>query len=135
MDEVILNKFASLEKCIRRIREEYAACKGNLEVDILRQDSVVLNIERACEQTFYLGQRIIRVKKLGLPKEYRDIFKILAEHDIISKDLSENLQKMVGFRNLAIHEYTAIDIDKLKNIIEHKIDDLLIFARLILSLN
>ncbi len=134
MDEVILNKFASVEKCIRRIRDEYAICKGDIEADILRQDSIVLNLERACEQTFDMGQRIIRIKKLGLAKEYRDIFKILAENKIISRELSENLQRMVGFRNLAIHEYTAIDIDKLKNIIEEKINDFLAFGRILLSL-
>ena len=40
---------------------------------------------------------------------------------------------MVGFRNLAIHEYTSIDIDKLKYIIEHRLDDLLQFGRLLLK--
>ena len=76
MDEVLLNKFASIEKCIKRVRQEYLACAGDIENDILRQESIVLNIERACEQCFDMGQRIIRQRKLGLAKEYREIFAI-----------------------------------------------------------
>lgn len=134
MDDVLINKFASLEKCLKRIRDEFSACNGNIESDILRQDSIVLNIERACEQCFDMGQRIIRQKKLGLAKEYRDIFSILAEKQIISEDLANNLKKMVGFRSLAIHEYTSIDIDKLKDIIEHRLQDLQQFGNILIAL-
>ena len=34
MDEVMFNKVASLEKCIRRVQEEYAACQGDIENEI-----------------------------------------------------------------------------------------------------
>lgn len=134
MDEVILNKFASLEKCLKRVRDEYLACHGDILTDILRQDSIVLNIERACEQCFDMGQRIIRQKKLGLAKEYRDIFSILHEHKIIPETMSIHLKSMVGFRNLAIHEYTSIDVDKLKYIIEHRLEDLFQFGRVLIAL-
>jgi hypothetical protein len=40
MDDVLINKFVSLEKCIKRIKEEYKACEGNIQEDILRQDSI-----------------------------------------------------------------------------------------------
>jgi uncharacterized protein YutE (UPF0331/DUF86 family) len=134
MDDVLINKFASLEKCLLRVREEYEACNGDIQKDILRQDSIVLNIERACEQCFDMGQRVIRQKKLGLAKEYREIFNILCEKKIISESLSIPLKQMVGFRNLAIHEYTAIDIEKLKHIIEHRLNDLLQFGQILIAL-
>lgn len=134
MDDVLLNKFASLEKCLKRVQEEYAACHGEIQKDILRQDSIVLNIERACEQCFDMGQRVIRQKKLGLVKEYREIFTILYENKIISETLSTCLKNMVGFRNLAIHEYHAIDIDKLKHIIDNRLEDLHQFGRILISL-
>lgn len=134
MDEVILNKFSSLEKCIGRVREEYLACNGDIKNDILRQDSIVLNIERAFEQCIDIGQRIIRKQQLGLAKEYRDVFTILAEKKVISETMADHLKKMVGFRNLAIHEYAAIDIDILKAIIENRLEELLEFGRIIIKL-
>ena len=134
MDDIVLNKFESIEKCIRRIKEEYKTCNGDIETDILRQDSIVLNLERACEQAFDMGQRVIRNKQLGLAKEYRDIFMILNKHHIIEKKLSDDLQRMVGFRNLAIHEYTSLDIEKLKYIIEHRVEQLLTFGKILIAL-
>ena len=128
MDEVILNKFSSLEKCIYRVREEYAACKGDIKNDILRQDSIILNIERACEQCIDIGQRTIRKRQLGLAKEYRDVFTILAEKKIIPTTMSDHLKKMVGFRNL------AIDIEILKSIIDNRLEELLEFGRIIIKL-
>ncbi|OGV25589.1 MAG: hypothetical protein A3F18_08280 [Legionellales bacterium RIFCSPHIGHO2_12_FULL_37_14] len=134
MDDVLIEKFASLERCLTRIKDEYSACKGNIQTDILRQDSIILNIERACEQCFDMGQRVIRQKKLGLAKEYRDIFTILHAKNIIPETLATHLKSMVGFRNLAIHEYTSIDIDKLKHIIENRLSDLHSFAKLLITL-
>jgi uncharacterized protein YutE (UPF0331/DUF86 family) len=134
MDEVLVSKFTSLEKCIKRIRDEYQACAGNIETDILRQDAIVLNLERACEQCLDMGQRFIRNKKWPLAKEYRDIFAILFQEKIIAKELSEDLQKMVGFRNLAIHDYAKLEMEQLKYIIEHRVDQLLLFGRTMVSL-
>ena len=133
MDEIVLSKVASLERCIQRIREEYRNCNGNIKDDILRQDSIVLNLERACEQCIDIGQRVIRRERIGLAKEYREVFKILAEHHYISNELSEVLQKMVGFRNIAIHDYMQINMDILKHIIEHRLEDLLLFAKILMK--
>lgn len=134
MDDILLHKFASLERCITRVKEEYQACSGDLENDILRQDSVVLNLERACEQVFDMGQRVIRTKKLGLAKEYRDIFLTLESNEIISKELSNNLQKMVGFRNIATHNYTELNMIILKRVVEERVIDLLEFGKMMIAL-
>lgn len=133
MDNIILAKLASIERCLSRIEEEYQASGKNLEHDILRQDSIVLNLQRACEQCIDVGQRIIRLKKLGLPNEYREIFELLASHKIISEELSKRLQLMVGFRNVAIHEYQKLDLNRLKNIIEIRLQDFREFIRVLLQ--
>ena len=132
--EILLNKFESLERCVHRIREEYHACNGDIEHDILRQDSIILNLERACEQTIAIGQYIVRSKKLGMPKEYRDVFILLEQEKMISHDMSQHLQKMVGFRNIAVHEYKSLSIDILKHIIAHRLDELMDFGRMSLTL-
>jgi hypothetical protein len=49
MDDVILNKAAAIERCLHRVREVYADDDRNLREDLTRQDSIVLNLQRACE--------------------------------------------------------------------------------------
>ena len=48
MNDVILNKRATVERCIARIREEYAD-EATLRGSFTKQDSVILNLQRACD--------------------------------------------------------------------------------------
>ncbi len=132
MDDVLINKAASIERCIQRIREEYtdlAAFKNN----ITKQEAIILNLQRAAETAIDMGTRIIRLKHLGIPQNSRDVFILLANAKIISDELSKRMQKMVGFRNIAIHEYSALNLEIVSAIIEGHLPDLLDFSHIILS--
>lgn len=132
-EAVIINKFQTIEKCINRIKEEYEENPENLD-DYRREDMIVLNLQRACEAASDLAAYIVSTRKLGLPQSKRDNFKLLEENKIIDSQTSKNMQNMIGFRNIAVHEYKEIDTEILKNIIEKHLDDLLDFARIILNL-
>jgi uncharacterized protein YutE (UPF0331/DUF86 family) len=78
-DEVILNKAATIERCVTRAREEYAKDPTTFQTDYTRQDAAILNIQRACEAALDCGQHIIRRERLGVPQSSRDVFRLLAE--------------------------------------------------------
>jgi uncharacterized protein YutE (UPF0331/DUF86 family) len=128
MDDVIINKCESIKRCIKRIEEDY---DEEFETNLTKQDAVILNIQRAIQQAIDLGAYIIKQRKLTPPKTSKEIFEILEKEKIIDKNLSENLQKMVGFRNLAIHEYTKLRLDILEYIIKNRIWDLYEFQKVI----
>ena len=48
MDDVLLNKAAIIERCLQRISEEYQGHENELETNYTRQDSIILNLLRAC---------------------------------------------------------------------------------------
>ena len=64
-NDVILNKAATIERGVKRVRHEYFADPDTLVATLTRQDADVLNIQRACEATLDMGQVVIRQKKLG----------------------------------------------------------------------
>ncbi len=76
---------------------------------------------------------IVPTRKLGLPQNKRESFVLLEENKIIDSNMSKNMQGMVGFRNIAVHDYKEIDKDILKDVIENHLTDLLDFARIILN--
>ncbi|USK87483.1 type VII toxin-antitoxin system HepT family RNase toxin [Peribacillus asahii] len=131
-NDVILNKVATIERCLKRIHEEYAGNPANLK-DYTKQDSIILNIQRACEASIDLAMHIVSEKKLGLPKASRDAFKFLQEAKIIDSALAKTLMNMVGFRNIAVHDYQAIELDILQAIIEQHLGDFIIFTTIILN--
>ena len=53
-DDVVLNKSAVIERCLARIREEYQGYEAELMTDFTRQDSIILNLLRACEAALML---------------------------------------------------------------------------------
>lgn len=130
MDEILINKKTTIERCIRRIHEDY---QDDFRTNFTKQDAVILNIERACQSVIDMGNRFIRIKQLGLPQSNRDTFIKLEKNGIINKTLSVNLQSMAGFRNLAIHDYSSMNIDVVINIIENQLSQLLDFAEIIIG--
>ena len=130
---VVLNKFETIEKCINRINEEYENNPQNLE-DYRRMDMIVLNLQRAYEAVLDLAMYVVSNRKLGLPQNKREAFKLLENDKIIDAQMSKNMQGMVGFRNIAVHDNKEIDEKILQDVIENHLNDLLEFARTILNL-
>lgn len=132
-NEVVLNKVSTIERCVKRIKEVYADEPLNLK-DYTKQDSIILNIQRACEASIDLAMHIVSEKKLGLPKTSREAFKLLQEANIIDERLAKTLMNMVGFRNIAVHDYQTIELDILQAIINQHLGDFSAYTKLLLNL-
>jgi len=132
-NELLLNKAATIERCIARATEEYEKDIQNFEDDYTRQDAAILNIERACETALDMGHIYVRENKLGIPQSSRNVFELLEKGNVISKELSEKLKKMVGFRNIAIHDYQNIQIPILLEVIKTHLNDLLEFSKIVVQ--
>lgn len=133
MNDVTVNKITSIQRCIKRAREEYAAAQNNFENDYTHQDAAILNITRACEQSIDLANHIIKIKKLGIPTDSSESFDLLYNGGLITGKLRDALKKMVGFRNTIIHEYQEIDINIVINIIKKNLEDILQFTDTIME--
>ena len=77
---------------------------------------------------------IVSERKLGVSKASREGFKLLHEADIINEALAKTLMNMVGFRNIAVHDYQALELDILETILEKHIDDFKQFTKIVLQL-
>jgi uncharacterized protein YutE (UPF0331/DUF86 family) len=132
-DEVVLNKAAVIERCLDRIAEEYENNEEELESNCTRQDAIVLNLLRASEAAIDLAMHTARVEKLGLPQESREAFALLEESGWIEPDLSRRMQAMVGFRNIAVHDYQKLRLEILESILNHHLEDFRAFASAMLN--
>ena len=128
MDDVLLNKAATIERCLIRIQEEYENHKDELETNFTRQDSIILNLQRACEASIDGAMHLVRQNKFGIPQQSRDAFIMLADNNLIDLQLSKNMQSMVGFRNIAIHNYQKLSLPILRSILESHLVDFRSFA-------
>ena len=76
-----------------------------------------------------------KVKKIGIPTSSSESYDLLARKQIIPSDLAEKLKKMVGFRNISVHEYQKIDYAIVISVIEKELGDLIRFTDRIMDLD
>ena len=133
VDDVLINKAATIERCVMRAREEYDKSPATFASDHTRQDAATLNVQRACDAAMAMGQHLIRRERLGIPQSSRDVFTLLAQAGWIESDLATRMQKMVGFRNIAVHDYQSVNLAILQGIIENNMADLKQMAEVMLK--
>lgn len=132
VDDVALNKAAAIERAVKRVREEHAGDDANLLANQTRQDAIILNLQRACESSIDAAMHLVRVHKLGIPQESRDAFALLEQAGRLEASLADRMKRMVGFRNVAVHDYQRLSLDIVRSIVRERLDDFVEFARVVL---
>ncbi|MFC4355636.1 DUF86 domain-containing protein [Chryseomicrobium palamuruense] len=130
MQDVLVNKISTIERCVKRIHQEYNHTPENL-IDLTKQDSIVMNIQRAYEATIDLSVHMISERKLGFPKLRMDAFSLLYEDGIIDAKLATSLLRIGEFLSTALKKDTVEEIDILESILTDDIDAFLKFTLLI----
>lgn len=132
-DDVLVNKAATVERCVARAREEYEAEPGTFLTDFTRQDAAILNVQRACEAVLDMGQHLVRRDKLGVPQSARDVFDLLAKAHFIDAPLADALKRMVAFRHIAVHDDQNLLLPILVSVITQHLSEFLVFTQIVLK--
>ena len=132
VDDVALNKAASIERAVKRVREEHAGDDANLLANQTRQDAIILNLQRACESSIDAAMHLVRIHKLGIPQESRDAFELLEKAGRLDASLSDRMKRMVGFRTVAVHDYQRLNLDIVRSIVRERLEDFIEFSRVVL---
>ena len=75
-----------------------------------------------------IASHVVKIKKLGLPQDSRDAFRLLREGGLLSDEQFQSLLAMVGFRNVLVHEYRKLDFQILERVIQDRLQSLVEFA-------
>jgi uncharacterized protein YutE (UPF0331/DUF86 family) len=130
-DNKLAGKIANLETCIARISEVYQGNREAFLADLLRQESVILNLQRACETVIDIANIAVAELDLGVPASARESFELLENAGVIKTEMTSKMATMVGFRNMVVHQYFRIDPERVCDIIEADLQDLQHFANAI----
>ncbi len=123
MTDPVLAKLASIRRCVQRVRDVTHGDPARIvELDV--QDIVVLNLQRAIQAAIDLAAHILSHRNWGLPDSLKAHFTILMQHKVIEPPLCAQLEAMVGFRNIAVHDYQALDPAILQRIVAERLPDL-----------
>lgn len=122
IDDIAANKAAIIRHSLCRVSEEFQGDPSRLD-DYTIQDSVVLNLLRACEAAIDLAMHRISLGKLGVPQSSRDAFDILHANHLIRAATGTAMKNMLGFRNIAVHSYEKLQRPILEAIVSSHLTD------------
>ena len=128
--DAILSKISIIKKCLNTIQKVTGLDPTKLD-DYMVEDVFVLNLQRAIQASIDIANIIIAMNGWRLPASYKDSFKELLKQKIIDQATFEQMSKMVGFRNIAVHEYQELNLAILESIIKNNLIDLENFYSLI----
>lgn len=127
-DKVLLHKAKVIERCVGRAKQVHQEAQGHFSTNYDKQDAAVLNLQRACEAALDMAQRVISLQNWGIAETSKDLFAVLQRKNVIEKAMATTLINMVGFRNLAVHDYEELNYDIVESIITKDCNDLLSFS-------
>lgn len=121
--DVVTTKISVIDRCLSRIQEVRGKRREDLlPVDV--EDITALNLQRAVQAAMDLATHVVSAEGYGTPDSTAGVFTLLEQRGILDGDLAGRLRKMVGFRNIAIHDYQAVDPDIVESILDRHLDDL-----------
>ena len=126
--DVIWNKAAIIRRCLDRIREEYRNDLARLSI-LTVHDSIIFNRQRACDACINSAMHLVAKHKLRIAQDAQHAFEMLKSAGWLDEDLARKLKAMVGFRNIAIHEYQSRDLEIVRALLENWLQDFEDFLR------
>lgn len=123
--EGILAHLRTLEEALadwRRYREELSP--ETLAADRDRQRSVFHAMLVAIQAAIDIAHHLIAEGGWPRPETYREAFEILAGEGVIPEALGERLADLAGFRNVLVHGYWRLDLQRVWELLQQAGDPL-----------
>jgi uncharacterized protein YutE (UPF0331/DUF86 family) len=125
--DVVLSKINIVKNCLMALEKaSKTVSDANFQISIYE-----INLQRAIQACIDLANIIIAKEGLGLPNTYRQSFEILFSHQIINEEMKTILCKMVGFRNISVHDYGQINPEIVRSLVQNHIGDFETFYTLV----
>ena len=125
-------RLQTLENNIAELRKMHADYTvQDIQRDKTKEWALRYGLLESIQIVIDLSCHLVVHQNLGNAETYADCISLLGEYDILDEELVEHLKGMAGLRNILVHEYVAIDIERLFNML-NRLDD---FSQFSLKIN
>lgn len=109
---VISDRLSRLERVSKRLAKIADVSDRDFVGDLDLRDIAERNLQVGIQCCIDIGGHLVSDLQLGTPSSYAEVFDLLAESDIIPEEFAPQLRKMVGFRNILVHDYLDLNEDR-----------------------
>jgi uncharacterized protein YutE (UPF0331/DUF86 family) len=123
--ELLEKKLAFIETCLREL--ESLANPSAIETDIKERRFIEHTLQICVQAAQDVASHIVSDEKLGEPATNLELFTLLAGAGWLDDRLARAMRAAVGFRNVVVHGYTAVDPVILRDVVENHLSDIVGF--------
>ena len=129
--DLVAKKLALVETSVRELRA--LARPADLVTDVVQERFVEHTLQIAIQAALDVASHIVSDERLGEPRTNRELVDLLERNGWLPAELAAIVRRMVGLRNVLVHGYDTIDVAVVREVVEHRLPDLLRFVTAIRS--
>lgn len=127
--EKISRKLRFMKRYVDFLKSHRAISAEELEENYELRSAIERNLELALESMLDIGEIIISEKGFEKPEDYKSVMLILGKEGVLPKVFAEKLVPAVGVRNILVHMYTEVDVEKICEFLRGNLGDFNEFAK------
>lgn len=119
--ETILRHIDQLRLYLQRIYELRQHTREKVLTDWHIQFQVDRALQLAVEVVISVAEQLIAILDLPIPDSSKEAVRALAGVDVLTPELSEEMARAVGFRNIIVHGYMGIDYNIVYDVVQDNV--------------
>lgn len=127
--DLIKNKMADIQGYFEELQVILKEETENIVSDKLKLRSLERLFQLIVDTSLDINTHIISGSDIKVPDDYQSTFNILAENDVLPMDFALKIAPSVGLRNLVVHKYGRVDLDKMVEDIKKGVDQYLEYLK------
>jgi len=130
--EMVELKLQELHRYLSQLKNYQGVTASELEKDLEKAWIVQHGLQLSIQVVLDIGSHILAAEGVTV-QEYEDIFLELARIEVVPEDYAHKIKGMAGFRNLLVHEYVKVDMTRVTEILNNRLDDFSSFASYVIE--
>ena len=124
--DLVAKKLAAIETWVTELRR--LSRPEEIARDVREERFVEHTLQIAIQAALDVASHIASDERLGEPRTHRQLFELLSRAGWLDEGLAASLRDMAGFRNILVHGYAEVDTRIVRDMVEHRLGDLLAFV-------
>jgi uncharacterized protein YutE (UPF0331/DUF86 family) len=124
--DLVEKRLAHIERCV--VELETLVRPEEITADLRAERFAEHTLQIAIQAAQDAASHIVSGERLGEPNTNRELFALLARAGWLTVPMATTMERMIGFRNLVVHGYLAVDPKIVRDVVEHRLGDLRAFV-------
>jgi len=123
MDRTVTRKLQELEECVRQLRKLQGYSYNEVADDLEKIWAIERGIQVSIQIIIDVGNYILASIGENHVEDYTNVFDKLGQHGVLPPEFALEIRGMAGFRNILVHRYTEVDLKRVYDILQNRLDD------------